>query len=144
MYAVNSWTFLITLDSDGNGCVPPGQTLPGFSMSNNLFYHAGRSDIFWWDESRISYATWAGYSGAAHTTGNVTSDPQFTAPYNLLPSGIQFPSTSPAKDAGADMSSFGVLVDLFGTVRPQFSRYDIGAYEYSGANAGVGGLCYPR
>ena len=41
-------------------------------------------------------------------------------------------SDSPAIDAGTDVSSFGVTTDLDGSHRPYGSRFDIGAYEYSG------------
>lgn len=68
--------------------------------------------------------------GMGGTAGcNVTTNPVFVAP---LADNFQIQTTSPAKDAGFDMSaSTSVTTDLLGTTRPQGSQWDIGAYEFA-------------
>lgn len=36
---------------------------------------------------------------------------------------------SPAKDAGTDLSAFGIIKDILGVSRPRYAAFDIGAYE---------------
>jgi len=45
--------------------------------------------------------------------------------------GYHLQSSSPAIDAGISMVAYGVTIDIFGTVRPVGSGYDIGPVEFS-------------
>jgi len=42
----------------------------------------------------------------------------------------RIPTTSPLKDAGADLTASGVTVDFIGTARPFGPAFDIGAHEF--------------
>ena len=57
----------------------------------------------------------------------INGDPESVDPYD--PNNYKLSQTSPAIDAGADLSGI-VDIDFFGTARPQGNGYDIGAYEY--------------
>jgi hypothetical protein len=56
-------------------------------------------------------------------------DPLFVDPANY---NFRLQEGSPARNAGTDTSSYGVVADIEGNQRPQGSAYDIGAYEYGG------------
>ena len=49
----------------------------------------------------------------------------------------QLTTSSPAVNAGSNVSQYGIVSDFKGTPRPQGSAYDIGAYEFQSASAPV-------
>lgn len=67
-------------------------------------------------------AATAGLRNIAHSTATFTNVTYATADYHII-------SSSPLKDAGADLTASGVTVDYVGTARPQGSAFDIGAHE---------------
>lgn len=97
---------------------------PAVNKSNidyNLYYannQVGNTVI----NSQYSLSNWQALGADIHS---LNADPNLTASFLLK-------SDSPAIDAGTDVSSFGVTTDLDGSHRPYGSRFDIGAYEYSG------------
>jgi hypothetical protein len=98
----------------GSGYLPygtPNGSTPGVidSSSNNLLYESGRS-----------------YSSQYFPNDLINVDPQFV---DLILNNFRLKSTSPGIDAGSTVS---VNRDLSGTIRPQGSAWDIGAYEYTG------------
>jgi archaellin len=76
-----------------------------------------------------SVSTW----NTDHTTQNhnISTNPLLSG-YNIL-------STSPAINAGADLSSY-FTADIIGTARPQNGAWDIGAYEYFTTGAFTGSM----
>ena len=73
--------------------------------------------------AEILDGTWATASG--QVAGDVTSDPQFTAPWPDVD--LALTAGSPATDGGTDTGA--PPDDILGTTRPQGSAYSIGAYE---------------
>ena len=69
--------------------------------------------------------------GTYDTASNVFM-PSFEAKYFIDPGNLDFriTDTSPAKDAGVDVSQFGILFDLEGKSRPYEKHFDAGALEY--------------
>jgi hypothetical protein len=91
-----------------------------FTGDNNLFWNS--------DSTAIDHT---GYTpGGSAISG---SDPVFVANYTDL----QLQATSPARDAGATLGE--VTDDYVGTLRPQGSGYDIGAYEDTLTSAALTG-----
>lgn len=99
---------------------------------DNIFYNAGSN--YWASDGgsvqgshNILYSTDSTISPGDFPDDMVNVDPRFVDAaaddYHLL-------ADSPAIDAGLDM---GVTTDLEGTLRPQGSGYDIGAYEFTPA-----------
>jgi len=105
-----------------NSGAAPGATVTG---SNNIWFGSSQS-------------------APSFTTGNITLNPQLSAPasanFHLL-------TASPAVDAGVTISSAntfggyqvwnGSPLDHDGVTRPQGSAYDIGAYEYFAGGSNV-------
>jgi len=73
----------------------------------------------------IFTATYCDIQGGYSGTGNLNSDPLFVGGDDY-----QLTSSSPCIDAGT--STDAPATDIVGTIRPQGSGYDMGAYEYIG------------
>lgn len=113
----------------------------GTKILNNTVYANGAGIYISSQSSNITVANNIVYqSGTAITnlgsntilSNNLITDPKFA---NLSASDFRLQSTSPAIDAGTTLSE--VTVDLDGTVRPQGTRIDIGAYEFQSGTAQV-------
>ena len=78
-------------------------------MANNMIY---------------GFAT--NYSGLTPDANTVFKNPRFT---NAAGGDYSLAKGSPAINAGADLAGY-VDVDLAGSPRPAFKRWEIGAYEY--------------
>jgi hypothetical protein len=95
-----------------------------------LFYSAGASSVVVGDRNLLYLANKT-ISPAAFPNDLVNEDPRFvslvTRNYRLRPG-------SPGINAGATLAGFNE--DRAGTQRPQGPAWDIGAYEFSSANAG--------
>ncbi len=115
---------------------------PTIEFSNNIIYdtkgvaytniegdialaHLSGSNNVWYSDHGISPDLPASLAASA-----ILSDPLFI---NKLNNNLNLQETSPAKDAGLDLSIY-FSDDFFGVFRPQGSAYDIGAYEYSNTN----------
>ena len=105
------WRNNIVVDTDDNpyfNTDPPSPT----AASNNLWYNGG-------DGNPASPPSW--------DTNPLTSDPLFANPGV---NDFHLQATSPCRDSGS-AAVFSVCPrDLDGTLRPQGSGYDIGAYEF--------------
>lgn len=69
------------------------------------------------------------YNGDPNYTPPIVGNPQFVNINGNNPSDFMIQSSSPAKDAGTDLSTY-FTTDRNGVSRPQGSGWDIGAYEY--------------
>jgi hypothetical protein len=80
--------------------------------------------------STTSFATWRTNVQANVSGGEATSisaaDPLFVSASDL-----HLQATSPARDAGVDLSSLGFNSDSEGQARPQGPRWDLGADEFA-------------
>lgn len=97
----------------GNSSLSGSYVLGAPTVENNLIYqNTGLSGI------------------TAGANGNIQQNPVFNNPaagdYSLA-------CTSPAIDAGTDLSGIGLISDIIGISRPQGPAYDIGAYEFVGS-----------
>jgi hypothetical protein len=68
------------------------------------------------------------YSGRNSISNNLITDPKFV---DGAAGNFHLQSSSPAIDAGVDLSNQGVITDYDGIPRPQGVKYDIGSFEYS-------------
>ncbi|QMW05843.1 right-handed parallel beta-helix repeat-containing protein [Spirosoma foliorum] len=75
--------------------------------------------------------------GATATQNNNLTNSSIAAAQFVNASGLNFQltNTSPAVNAGMNLSSWGITTDLLGTSRPAANAYDIGAYEYVSSSA---------
>lgn len=100
----------------------------GSLIRNNIIY--GNTAIY--GSSGLATATWlnnltpAAVSGALVMSGNVVGDPLFAS---TSASDFRVLKTSPAIDAGLDLSAVGIVADVAGTPRPTRYGTDIGCYE---------------
>jgi hypothetical protein len=105
-----------------------GSTTGTVVLDNNLW---GNNMRWRWGNSgaTTSFATWRsnvqGSVGGAEANSLTAGDPLFVS---LSDMHIQL--GSPAKDAGADLSTLGFSADAEGHTRPQGPRWDIGANEF--------------
>jgi hypothetical protein len=107
-----------------------GSNLSTVQMDSNLW---GANMKWQWGGTGTtsSFATWK-----SNVQGNVpggeaaslsVGDPLFVSSTDL-----RLQSSSPAKDAGVDLSSLGFSSDSEGHTRPQGARWDIGSDEFGG------------
>jgi hypothetical protein len=117
--------------------------ITGFKLASNLYYSdADTLKFIWGSSTYTSLATWI--AGGGDSTG-INSDPLLTNPglgeRNLTPrtmsillNAYKSLSGSPLRDTGIDLNSvYGInvgSVDFYGTIIPQNTKYDIGAYEH--------------
>jgi parallel beta-helix repeat protein len=88
----------------------------GASVRNNIVYQSG---------------TPINNSGSSTVmSNNLTTDPRFV---NASASDFRLQSASPAVDAGMTLAA--VTDDIMGVARPQYSAFDIGAYELGGSSS---------
>jgi hypothetical protein len=95
-------------------------------IQNNIVVNPGAySDVR--DNSYVFKCSRCSASISANLKTLIIGDAKFVNPtigdYSLL-------STSPAVDAGINLSSNGITDDLLGVARPQGTTYDMGAYEF--------------
>jgi hypothetical protein len=158
---VNStnWTIAnntFAYQKDKAGIVVWGSTCNNARIENNIFYEnsvtrttGSEQGISFTSASctgivirnNLAYASGAGGTkflgpGGHYTqSGNTvnTLNPKFVNAPATLPSSPNFAlaSGSPAIDKGLTISS--TKVSYTGTIRPQLSSYDVGAYEYYGS-----------
>ncbi len=82
--------------------------------------------------NNIAYLT-GGITGCDTTSNNLTTNPLFV---NAATANFHLQSGSPAINAGTTVTE--VTADFAGTLRPQGSAYDIGAYEFvNGSGSGM-------
>ncbi|WP_153796263.1 PKD domain-containing protein [Foetidibacter luteolus] len=128
---------------------PTPQTLTVF-IANNSIINAGKNAIYFLNSSGT-----VGTDNHFYNNYGVIKDNYlykllecrftYTAANNLLKvvnttalastSSYLPTSTSPTVDAGKDLTSYGITSDLLSVARPQNGKFDIGAYEYTGAAA---------
>jgi chitodextrinase len=71
-------------------------------------------------------------AGVTESGNQLNTDPRLVDPGAPLTGGFKLQSSSPAVDAGANLSELGVTFDFEGATRPQGAGFDIGAYEVAG------------
>lgn len=143
------------------GYGPSGLKPKNVGVDNNTFYATGagspisirpdigignlfRNNILWATVAANSIASAGANANAIYVTNNIMrtginagvlavsnnsiigQDPAFTA----APDDLTWASSSPARNTGTDLSSL-FTTDFYGTVRPQESVFDIGAYEWT-------------
>jgi parallel beta-helix repeat protein len=101
-------------------------TTGGSSADYNHYYSTVK--LKWGATTYTSLSSWA--SNTSNDQHSRDANPAFV---NLTSSDFALTSTSPAIDAGSDVSSYGLVSDLSGKLRPQGKGYDLGAYEYGTA-----------
>lgn len=94
-----------------------------YSIKNNITYNNSSAafqftDAYPTDSSNNSWEL------------NITN-PQFASENPNDPMFLKLSASSPAIDAGTDLISEGVTMDINGTPRPQGLAFDIGAFEFS-------------
>ena len=90
-------------------------------MTNCIVYGHSLSQL--WDKAEIK-AVYSDIQGGWPGTGNINANPLFDDPANL---NYRIVVGSPCEDAGTTLLS--ITNDIAGTVRPQGSGYDMGAFE---------------
>jgi hypothetical protein len=124
--------FGVGLDADSDNAV----------VKNNIFYNIDGS-VYYSEGANLDGDYNLLYPGGRrrhigpHDLYDV--NPQFV---NADSFNFQLQANSPAIDAGADTSAYGVVVDVAGNARPQGAGYDIGAYEYGSGGPGPGTPLY--
>jgi hypothetical protein len=110
------------LDSEAGDCFVDLLSTSTITLDYNLYYG-------WWtpkfklgEDTYTSLSAWQSATSKDGSSLNV--DPMFSRE----PTNLTLKKASPAVDAGFDTSR---LTDIIGTLRPQGSGYDIGAYEYT-------------
>lgn len=106
--------------------------LQGLVMNNNLYYHSTKTKTHNFKDLGKSYTLTEYQAATGQETNSLFANPQFV---NASGGDFHLNSTSPAIDAGATLSA--VPTDLEGVARPTGSKYDIGAYEISGAQVAL-------
>ena len=104
-------------------------TIYGNAQGGVYIYHAGESNII---RNNIIVANGPRYGSLTLQNGNVASHNILSGSGGFVDAnGFDFRlrPDSPARDKGMTLQA--VPVDFAGTVRPQGSAYDIGAYEFS-------------
>lgn len=111
------------------------QSWTGPDSDYNLFYCLGTPDFFW-DAKRTGH-TLASYQVASSMERHsIYADPQFVSDHPVTAADFRLKPTSPCINAGFDLKKAGVLAaeyengDFLGTLLPQGSAPDIGAFEY--------------
>ena len=113
--SASGWAFYF----DNSG-IPTGI----IDIDYNLIYDTNATPFYWGTSHEYTLAQW---NALSFVGTDIAGNPLF----NSIPS-KQFwlQATSPAKDAGTNLASVGVVNDYASTPRPQGIAYDIGAYEY--------------
>lgn len=105
-----------TIVSGINGNTGVSRTTGATTMANNLIY---------------GFTT--NYAGVTPDANTVFKSPRFT---NAAAGDYSLAKGSPAINAGIDLAGY-IDVDLAGSARPAFKRWEIGAYEYLQQNASL-------
>ena len=130
VYASNPATYVLYGGTDPAGVK---DSFNGITLSNNLWYHATRTNAWHWGRDYnttwdYSFSGWRSLPGAAHGTGDVNADPKLVnvSTYNAQDKRFA-DSSSPAIGRGVDV---GILYDINYFARPSTGNYDIGAFQY--------------
>lgn len=100
-------------------------------ITNSIIWGNSGNQIFLYSASaNVNYCCIQ--DGWASGNGNINTDPQFQSDYSLLP----------PNDCinGGDPNATFPAEDILGVPRPQEGRYDMGAYEYQGADTDADGM----
>ncbi len=89
-------------------------------IKNNLFYNNGSGGIH--VHSAVTGVT---------QSNNFTDDPSFLSTNQDDSGFLKLRTNSGAMNQGFDLSAQGIDNDYFGTPRPKYGGYDIGAHEYT-------------
>ena len=106
-----------------------------YTLSNNIYYAPNTANVRWSDPygtAFTTFATWVSHSSES-------SSQQTNPGYSSTPFNLKISPSSAAYNAGVDLSSYGYSTDIIGITRPQFSTWDIGAYEAVGIKSWAGG-----
>ncbi len=117
-----------------------GSTTSSGDFDYNIHYNPYNENVIRyyqdWKTTYYTFSQWQTFSG--QEPNGMQADPLFT---DILNNDFNLQSTSPAIDAGVDV---GLIRDFIGTLIPQGSAPDIGAYEYIQATlfcTDGGGIC---
>lgn len=110
-------------------------TMSGVAFDNNLYYSVNGTTQFksgtYPNEQLYNFTDWKSYVPTGYDANSLYADPLFVGtPGSFTPANYAIAILSPAKEAGADLSST-FTTDFLGNTR---SVYDVGALEY-GASA---------
>ena len=100
----------------------------GTDIKNNILYNNSQANVL--ADGGASYA--ANLCGKSGTGCAIVGNPGFVDPSSA---NVRLAAGSLAVNAGLDVSSAGVALDIDGTPRPQNGAYDLGAFEQ--ATAGI-------
>ena len=106
-------------------------TMSGVAFDNNLYYSVNGTTPFksgsYPNEKLYNFTNWKSYAPKGYDTNSLYTDPLFAGtPGSFAPADYAIALLSPAKDAGADLSST-FTTDFLGNTR---NKFDIGALEY--------------
>jgi hypothetical protein len=130
VHATHPSTYVLYGETDPAGT---GDAFSGVALSNNLWFHAGRSAAWHWGRDYRStwdhtFAGWLALAGSAHGAGDVNADPQLTSAFSFDPQDKRLKNPqSPAAGAGAPVD---IAWDFNYAARPTAGRPDIGAFQY--------------
>ncbi len=130
VYATNPTTYVLYGGTDPTGVK---DNFYGITMSNNLWYHATKTNAWHWGKDYnttwdLTFPAWVALSGAAHGTGDVNADPLLVNIATYEAQNMRSASaSSPAIGNGVNV---GLGFDYNYYVRPFNNRYDIGAFQY--------------
>ncbi|GAB3939577.1 hypothetical protein GCM10028805_00200 [Spirosoma harenae] len=99
---------------------------------NNINTIANNILVNIWQNRYTAFGQGATATQSNNFTNLSIATAQFVDAANL---NFQLTASSPAVNAGMNLSSFGVIDDLLGAGRPAGNAYDIGAYEYTESGA---------
>jgi hypothetical protein len=97
-------------------------------FDHNVWYHPSNNNVFLWGGTTYDFAGWQAATG--HGTESLWANPLFIDDTGFELANYKIEAESPCRDEGIELQN--VTSDFWGTLRPQGSGYDIGAFEYGG------------